>query len=433
MVKDPFFDSSAMAELLRQEQERRRNFPDYLWREKFIETSKINDLIPRPNLEPHNLLSSTAAQMLEEHSKSLLDYRDTLSKSLLPDFLSAQNTAQSAMRSFVEQISIPRNAVQSLVESIQFKDLVSLPQFETAKLLEAASISAFLPSQKDLLSSLSALQPSWPNASIGLASIEGMTGLMSLHNAVATNPFGDAARDALQSLLGTWDMSRLTDSILLEPEARTKFYLDQGFDARLTAFPSPAFSDALFQSGLLRPDLFSPVFPRAEMGYRPLKEKDQESEENLKTDDEKDLKAILLRAYDIISNLEIRLREFLMAAMEEVFGKGWMKQRVPGEIYKQWKEKRDTAVSKGEKEQPILWYADFTDYERIITRKDNWKDTFEGKFINMMDLQVSFQRLYPIRNCTMHTRPLTKEDYVLLTVEAQRILRAIGCLNENDE
>jgi len=260
-----------------------------------------------------------------------------------------------------------------------------------------------------------------------------MTGLMSLRNAVVINPFGDLERDALQSLLGTWDISKLTNANLFEAEARTKFYLEQGFDARLTAFPTSAYNDALFQSGLLRPDLFSPVFPRTEMGYYPLEEEEREVSDDPEVEEEREIKARLLKAYDIISNLEIRLREFLVDVMERVFGQSWTKQRVPGEIYKQWKEKRDIAKSKGEKEQPILWYADFTDYERIITRKDNWKETFEVKFINMMDIQVSFQRLYPIRNCTMHTRPLTKEDFLLLTVEAQRILRAIGALDSIDE
>ncbi len=432
MFKDPFFGSST-SELLRQEEERRRNFPDYLWNVNLSEASKINELIKPPYLEPHNFLSTSVAQMLEEHSRSLLDFRDTLSKSLLPDVLSAQNAAQSALQSLSEQMNVHRNAAHSLLESVQFKDLVIVPQFDTTKLFEAASVSAFLPSQKDLISSIAALQPSWPSPSITLDSIEGMTGLMSLHNAVVTNPFGDLERDALQSLLGTWDSSKLTNSILFESEARTKFYLDQGFDARLTAFPSIAYNDALFQSGLLRPDLFSPVFPRTEMGYYPLEEDARETAEGSDVDEEKELKARLLRAYDIISNLEIRLREFLVQIMESVFGQSWTKQRVPGEIYKQWKEKRDSAVRKGESEQPILWYADFTDYERIITRKDNWKDTFEGKFINMMDVQVSFQRLYPIRNCTMHTRPLTKEDFLLLTVEAQRILRAIGSIDSIDE
>ena len=247
------------------------------------------------------------------------------------------------------------------------------------------------------------------------------------------SPFGNLQRDAFQTLLGSWNTSKLTDSILFNANARKSFYLDQGFDARLTAFPAVTYNDALFQSGILRPELFSPAFPNSEMGYYPLEEDEREVEDSPEVEEKKEYKARLLKAYDIISNLEIRLREFLIAEMEELFGQSWMKQRVPGEIHTQWKQKRDTAVKKGEKEQPIICYADFTDYEKIITRKDNWKDTFEGKFLNVMDVQVSFMRLYPIRNCTMHTRPLTKEDFLLLTVETHRILRAIGEISEQEE
>lgn len=433
MYKDPFFNNSAINELLRQEEERRRNLPDYLWTEKLNEASNINEIIKNINPERHNFLPSMS-RMLEEHSKSLLDFRDTLGKSLLPDVSSIHSAAQSVVESLKEQMTIHSgSAVQRLLESVQFKDLLNVPQFDTTKLFESASLSSFLPSQKDLISSIAALQPSWPSSRITLDSIEGMTGLMSLRNVVVTNPFGDLERDAIQNLLGTWDISKLTNVNLFETEARTKFYLDQGFDARLTAFPTSAYNDALFQSGLLLPDLFSPVFPRTERGYYPLEEEEREVSDDPKVEEEREIKARLLKAYDIISNLEIRLREFLVDVMERVFGQSWTKQRVPGDIYQQWKEKRDIAKSKGEKEQPILWYADFTDYERIITRKDNWKETFEGKFINVMDVQVSFQRLYPIRNCTMHTRPLTKEDFLLLTVEAQRILRAIGALDGIDE
>jgi hypothetical protein len=431
MNKDPLYNS-AINELIRQEEERRRNFPDYLWTEKLNEASNINELIKHVNLERDNLLPSMS-RMLEEHSKSLLGFHDTLNNSLLPDVLSIHSAAQSVVESLKEQMTIQSgSAVQRLLESVQFKDLLNVPQFDTSKLFESASLSSFLPSQKDLISSIAALQPSWPSSGITLDSIEGMTGLMSLRNAVVANPFGALERDAFQSLLGTWDISKFTNANLYEAEARTKFYLDQGFDARLTAFPTSAYNDALFQSGLLRPDLFSPVFPKTEMGYYPLEEEVREVSDDPEVEEEREIKARLLKAYDIISNLEIRLREFLVEVMEKVFGQSWTKQRVPGEIYKQWKEKRDIAKSKGEKEQPILWYADFTDYERIITRKDNWKETFEGKFINVMDVQVSFQRLYPIRNCTMHTRPLTKEDFLLLTVEAQRILRAIGSFNNEE-
>jgi hypothetical protein len=428
MAQDQIFTSS-MTEFLRQDEESRRRIQDYLLNTKLDEAAKIIELLKPALFETNHLTIPSASPVLENYSKALLDFRETLNKSLLPDILSAH----SALDPIREQMDNLTGAfAQRFLEGVQFKDLFKVPQLDTAKIFEAASISAFLPNQRDLISSIAALQPSWPSPSIPFDSIEGMTGLICLRNAVVTNPFGALERDALQSLLGTWDSAKLTKSILFEAEARTKFYFDQGFDVRLTAFPASAYNDALFQSGLLRPDLFSPLFSSIEMGYYPLVD-EREVSDDPDLREKRELKARLLKAYDVISNLEIRLREFLIDVMESVFGQSWMKQRVPGEIHKQWLEKRDSAVSKGEDEHPMLWYADFTDYERIITRKDNWKDTFEGKFLNMMDVQVSFQRLYPIRNCTMHTRPLTKEDFLLLTVEAQRILRAIGALENIDE
>jgi len=223
MNKDPFFDSS-IAELLRQEEERQRSFPDYLWTAKLEEASKVSELLKPLQLEIHNSLSPSMSSMLEAHSQSLLDFHDTLNKSQLPDVLSAHNAARSVLESLREQMSVHSSAgAQAFLESVKFKDLLNVPQFDTAKLFEAASVSAFLPNQKDLISSIAALQPSWPSPSITLDSIEGMTGLMSLRHVVGANPFGALERDALQSLLGTWDNSKLTDSILIEAAARTKF------------------------------------------------------------------------------------------------------------------------------------------------------------------------------------------------------------------
>ncbi len=78
-----------------------------------------------------------------------------------------------------------------------------------------------------------------------------------------------------------------------------------------------------------------------------------------------------------------------------------------------------------------LWYADLTDYEVIIGRKDNWENLFKAVFRNLSDVQVSFRRIYPIRNSTMHARPISKADLVMLTVEVRRILGAIG-LQQSD-
>jgi hypothetical protein len=71
-------------------------------------------------------------------------------------------------------------------------------------------------------------------------------------------------------------------------------------------------------------------------------------------------------------------------------------------------------------------YADFTDYEPIISRKDNWNDVFKLVFNQPESLRESLQRLYPVRLATMHARLITQDDQLLLYIETKRILKAIG-------
>jgi hypothetical protein len=99
---------------------------------------------------------------------------------------------------------------------------------------------------------------------------------------------------------------------------------------------------------------------------------------------------------------------------------------VPESIRKRWEEKRQTAQETGEAEWPLIAYADFTDYVAIITRKDNWDGVFSSIFKRQTFVQESFQRLYPIRICTMHARIITQDDELYLFVETKRLLKAIG-------
>ncbi|MGD9711724.1 MAG: hypothetical protein AB7V46_06615 [Thermomicrobiales bacterium] len=63
---------------------------------------------------------------------------------------------------------------------------------------------------------------------------------------------------------------------------------------------------------------------------------------------------------------------------------------------------------------------------RIITRNDNWDQVFRPIFVRREFVVESFQRLYPIRLCTMHARIITQDDELYLFVETKRVLRAIG-------
>jgi hypothetical protein len=74
-------------------------------------------------------------------------------------------------------------------------------------------------------------------------------------------------------------------------------------------------------------------------------------------------------------------------------------------------------------EHPLIWYADFTDYEPIITRADNWKAIFVHFFQRAEHVRESLQRLYLPRLATMHARPLTQDDELFVYVELKRIVQ----------
>lgn len=104
-----------------------------------------------------------------------------------------------------------------------------------------------------------------------------------------------------------------------------------------------------------------------------------------------------------------------------------LEKRIP-ETRAEWVEKRRKAEGAGEPVRPLIAYADFTDYERILLRADNWKAVFEAVFHRKEAVRESLQRLYPIRLCTMHARLITQDDELLLYVEAKRLLKATGVI-----
>jgi hypothetical protein len=94
-------------------------------------------------------------------------------------------------------------------------------------------------------------------------------------------------------------------------------------------------------------------------------------------------------------------------------------------VYDQWQEKKQAAEKGGAQVRPLIAYADFTDYERVICKGDNWRELFGAFFQRPETVRESFQRLYPIRLDTMHARPITQDDELLLYVETRRLVKVI--------
>jgi hypothetical protein len=122
----------------------------------------------------------------------------------------------------------------------------------------------------------------------------------------------------------------------------------------------------------------------------------------------------MTESYDLLTDFERGLRDFIHQKMFDTFGSKWEKSRLPGEMYKRWREK---AIRAGESAGPLIDYADFSDYVDIITRKDNWKQLFKSYFGRPQLVQESLYRLQPIRVCTMHSRILSQDMWLVLQTE----------------
>jgi len=216
-------------------------------------------------------------------------------------------------------------------------------------------------------------------------------------------PFDEGFAQSLRGALGDWrDVTTLPTPIFDNVIARTDFYIDLGFDSSLTDFTVEAFDESAELAGLASDS----------------RDGEDEGEEIglLRTN----------RAHGQLLRFECNVRRFIDTVMKTEFGDDWLKRQLPDGMHASWEKKRSIALEKGEAEQPLIAYADFTDYIRIIERRDNWARVFGAIFKRQSDVQESFIRLFPVRICTMHARFITLEDEFLLRVETRRVTRAIS-------
>jgi Swt1-like HEPN len=130
-------------------------------------------------------------------------------------------------------------------------------------------------------------------------------------------------------------------------------------------------------------------------------------------------------AHDQLQRLERMLRKFIDRQMTNAFGPDWPQHQLPNGVFEKWREKRRTAEQYGAEKLPLIEYADFTEYEPLICRRDNWREVFGTIFKRQESVRECFQRLYPIRLDTMHARLITQDDELFLRVEIKRLVKVI--------
>ena len=266
----------------------------------------------------------------------------------------------------------------------------------------------------ELQRSLEAMSTVWLDTENVRRSFEGFAALQGMGHGLSTmQPFGTRLTDALRIDLGDWRKKVIwpTD-IFIDPLARSSFYVECGLNPTLTAFPTNTFEQIVAETGLKG----TQAHVADEYDFDSERE-DAATETAFERTN---------HAHDAIQRFETQIRRFIDERMKEAFGTNWVKHQVPGEMRTQWLDKQQKAKENRERQWPLIAYADFSDYVKIITRNDNWRTVFEELFVRKTSVQESFQRLHPIRTCTMHSRLITRDDELYLYVETKRILDAIG-------
>jgi hypothetical protein len=273
----------------------------------------------------------------------------------------------------------------------------------------------FAEDSESLKSAIAAMQTPWVDVQESIKSMAAFAELQGIGHSLASMPsFGDHLAAELRVDLGDWrDRINWPTNIFTDLAARSEFYVNLGFNTRLADFPAPAFSQSLEIAGLHREPppivvLYASPVPRAE------------------SDDEEAGFVRTNVAHDWLQRLESHVRRFIDKLMTRQYGSDWTKHRLPNGLYDQWKEKKQKALEAGASDRPLIAYADFTDYEQVICKRDNWREVFGSFFQRPESVRESFQRLYLVRLDTMHARLITQDDELLLCAEVRRLFRVIA-------
>jgi len=262
---------------------------------------------------------------------------------------------------------------------------------------------------------IESMRSPWLDVNDELGSVQRLCELKGIGELISgQSTFDQAVAESLRNSLGDWrDAITWPEDIWSDFGARVDLYVDLGFDADLTDMPAPAFREVTAVAYIrTRPpslvDAYGPPVPPAS---------DSEEEEGLVRTNE---------AHDWLQRLESHLRRFIDSEMTGVFGAEWPRHQLPNNKYDEWMAKKGAAARSGAPSRPLIAYADFTDYVLVICKRDNWEQVFSPFFKRPESVRESFQRLHPIRLDTMHARPITQDDELLLYVEAKRLMQRIG-------
>ncbi|MCP9630286.1 Swt1 family HEPN domain-containing protein [Rhodopseudomonas palustris] len=357
-----------------------------------LETSRLRDLAIGALSVKGNLARLAGLPKIDSLSLSALTDQNRLK--LLSNSLSNLGTLHPGYGAFRGKSDAAFGAYHGL------QDRFRLPELgELAKLTKGAFSPSDAWTDSSLFSAMRSMHTPWLLRENTPKSIHAFTELQAIGRALRNAaPFDQHLTNSLRNQLGDWrGLTSLPTSIFDNSKARSDFYVARGFDPSLTDFSPKAFDESTALAGL---------------------NDDAINEEEIGV-------ARTNRAHEQLLRFERKLREFINRVMTAEFGDEWVRTQTPAGMLDDWHKKKRQAEERGARIEPLISYADFSDYIKIVERTDNWKLLFKTIFCRRESVQESFFRLFPIRICTMHARLITLDDELLLRVEIRRLSQAI--------
>ncbi len=139
-------------------------------------------------------------------------------------------------------------------------------------------------------------------------------------------------------------------------------------------------------------------------------------------------KRVERKPYETLRLLETELRRLIQSKLGVITG-DWWRVRVPGDV----KERAEERKAKNDNQWPWhtardlhpIHYVDFTDYVKIVVRRDNWEQVFAPLFRDKEIISAKLRELEPIRNAIAHFRDLNEDQQKKLDVYCNDILASL--------
>jgi hypothetical protein len=165
----------------------------------------------------------------------------------------------------------------------------------------------------------------------------------------------------------------------------------------------PSFSNALYLSGLNSALIHSPNYTISEVKMEEVERRR------------------LVEGYDILSFLELSLRNLISDRLSVIYGDIWWKRGVPEDIREGWNGRKLRKEITAKVSYHFIYYAFIDDYRKIITKNDNWNMAFSEVFGNKSELETCFSWVGNVRDSIAHTRPVPDDSYLMFIAGARWI------------